>query len=1299
MTTSRPCLASAAVCIVLGASNVASANDAYPLTPSDINVSLFARDPLVRNPCAITFDSQGRLCVGMGPQYRSPKPDTAGDSVYILTDRDGDGTADERKRFATGFNSIQGLAWKGRDLWVANAPDLTIVRDLDGDDEADEYVRLYTDLGNLEHGLHGLNWGPDGKLYMSKGNSKGHSRPPKPVAPKPFRDLWGVHLPDAPDFPKPVVFSKGEYENSYHDPRDDWGLCGGILRCNADGSNLEIVSRGFRNPWDICFDDGFDWLGTDNDQTFGDKIFNPFYGAHFGWGHMWSYDWKGDDHLPSAPSAGPLFEGSGTGVIHCNVPGWPAKYRDIFLINDWLRREVYIYRSRWKGAWMQPAKEKFDLFAHAGGGRSMKQSAGRSFDPVDIEVGPDGAVYISSWGRDYGAVMKDGEMANQGRVYRLWPRVFDPTPRKLKPIPELSAAGLIEELKGVLAARRVDAQEELVRRGTSVRRELLAAMKREPGNKRLETWGLWALGRMPEGLPSMTLNSENARIQSLRILAHRGDASVAREIAGQLKDDNARIRHEAVLALHQLGASDHADELITRSANEADRVVYYSTWQALRALSPQSQLRVSLKDKRPAVRRAALLALLEDDRLGDDEIRLFSKDADAGAAALAVRRLGGKATTIIKGPALAGRAGSGKSPAKRTKLSALRPLYVVHSVKTVSGRKYEQATLEDGVKAYTDRAYRITDIPKILLGETFIRGANDDADQVAGTGATLHLRYPSTVYLADDMRGEKLPKWARGVFGKTDMTLKVEKRHTIYQASFPAGKHFFGPNREDVEGRKGNYILIVQPQVLRPPAERTRVADVLPLVAKAGVEHGRNLFFQMSGATCSVCHRMEGRGNVFAPDLSGIGGRADAAFIVRSILEPSAEITEGFAAQTVTLKSGDEYSGIVLGETGRALRLAVGGGHAQEIMKTDIKTRVGTHQSAMPNIFHTILKPADVAAITRYLLEAKPVAVAASKASAKPVEKLRENPAKPTARSGKPDPLSGTSFGNQSGFEITCTDDRLEIGFEGRDVASYFYRHEKVWRPFFANLKTPSGIQVTRNFPPREGDSRDHWDMHPGLSLGFAVLNGVNFWHNREGSMVHQAFDAVNAAGRRAEFIARNRYLDGDGNELCTETTQYRLQRNQHGFLITIDARLRASKDIFFGVKEEMGLTLRVATPITVKYGKGSILSAAGGANGKGTWGKVDKWWDYFGPVGKRNVGVQIISASDNPEVWSHSRDYGVLVANPFPVDIKANRHKKVNLAEGNELRLRFGVQIHDHADRSDYDPNAVHQDYLKNHE
>ena len=231
-------------------STLAAAPADFPIVSDDLEVKLFAREPLVRNPCAITFDAKGRLCVGMGPQYRTPKLETAGDSVWILLDKNHDGVAEDRKRFATGFNSIQGLAWKNGRLWVANAPDLTVVRDIDGDEVADEYIRLYTDLGNLEHGLHGLNWAPDGRLYMSKGNSKGLTQLPDRVAPKAFRELWGVQAADAPDFPAPKIFNAANYQKTYHDPADDWGREGGILRCDGDGKNLEIFSRGFRNPWD-----------------------------------------------------------------------------------------------------------------------------------------------------------------------------------------------------------------------------------------------------------------------------------------------------------------------------------------------------------------------------------------------------------------------------------------------------------------------------------------------------------------------------------------------------------------------------------------------------------------------------------------------------------------------------------------------------------------------------------------------------------------------------------------------------------------------------------------------------------------------------------------------------------------------------------------------------------------------------------------------------------------------------------------------------------------------------------------
>ena len=84
-----------------------------PQVPSGFKVTVYAKEPLVRNPCAMAFDAQGRLFIGQGPQYRKPKPDSPTDRVTLLIDADQDGRADHAKTFAEGFNSIQGygLVW------------------------------------------------------------------------------------------------------------------------------------------------------------------------------------------------------------------------------------------------------------------------------------------------------------------------------------------------------------------------------------------------------------------------------------------------------------------------------------------------------------------------------------------------------------------------------------------------------------------------------------------------------------------------------------------------------------------------------------------------------------------------------------------------------------------------------------------------------------------------------------------------------------------------------------------------------------------------------------------------------------------------------------------------------------------------------------------------------------------------------------------------------------------------------------------------------------------------------------
>ena len=614
-----------------------------PKVPAGFEVGVFASEPMIYKPTAICFDAQGRMMLGQGPQYPRNREDTPTDSVLLLMDTDGDGIADESKRFAEGFNSIQGLAWKGNDLYVANAPELTIVRDFDGDDEADEYVMVYTDLGNREHSLHGLNWGPDGKLYMSKGNSKGHNQPEKYgyVAPRPFRELWDVvHPSGAPDFYPPKTFTKETYKKTYHHWSDDWGREGGILRCDPLGANLEIVSRGLRNPWDMTMDDGFNWLGTDNDQNQGDRIIMPFFGAHFGWGHSYSSHWTGENHPLTAPISGPVFPGSGTGIIYYTHEQFPDDYRNVFFINDWLNG-TWVYHPVWDGALLQPSGGRWEPFAQRG---SML------YRPTDMEFGPDGTIYSCGWGGDYH--YEPGTVGSW--MYRIShtgnpiaPRTEWFPKKRALPYSQWSFDQLLTDLDhDVLPVWRVNAQDELVRRSDQVREPLIESIKSGLLSRGQETWAIWAVGRMEANDKSIdTAMGEfalstgparlNVRIQALRILSHRirnyrPDGRLPDIIEASLTDPEPRVRFEAVQAIWQAKQTHLRSALIDWLAQEEDSLVFYAGWGALRDLTNVEFRRQLLTDNRANVRLAALLSLLEQHNMTLEEVlALAETDPDA----------------------------------------------------------------------------------------------------------------------------------------------------------------------------------------------------------------------------------------------------------------------------------------------------------------------------------------------------------------------------------------------------------------------------------------------------------------------------------------------------------------------------------------------------------------------------------------------------------------------------------------------------------------------------------------------
>ena len=1243
--------------------NLCAIPEDFPVIAEDLKVSLFAQEPIVRNPCALTFDARGRPCVGMGPQYRSPAPDTPPDSVWILQDADNDGVADTRQEFATGFNAIQGLAWKGDWLWIANAPDLTRVRDTNGDDVADEYIRVYTDLGNLEHGLHGLNFGPDGRLYMSKGNSKGLTVLPDRLAPAAFRELWGIEVPPGTPEPQPVAFTSATYEKNYQNPRDDWGVTGGILRCNDDGSNLEIISRGFRNPWDISFDERFDWFGTDNDQTMGDKFFTPFFGSHFGWGHPWSYDWKGDDHLPTAPSSGPLFEGSGAGVIHCAIPGYPKKYNNVFFISDWLNREILIYRSKWDGAWRKPDRLELEVLAHAGGGRTMPLSKGRSFDPVDIEMGPDGAIWITSWGRQYGAHYENDKLANEGRIYRFWPRGYAPLQRSRD---TQTVQGLIADLGSHLPAWRTNAQEELIRRGESAEPSLRAALRNPTLPVALETWLVWTIGRInPEAWFGETTNR---KIQSIRVAAFNGSLHPA--IQQALSDEEPKVRLAAVSALRELKASGSTASLLELASRESDRIVYYAAWGALIDLLPPNQRKALLADKRPRVRLAALLGLLEEDSLSDREIERHAKDSHGPIADLSTSRLGGKHQFEHRGRPLT----------VTGQLQPPEPLVIPFSgVKASSGRAYRAATLRPGTPCYTDRSYRMTRVPPELEGLTFLQTACSDADAEDGITVTLNLSYPSTVYFIDDARAESLPNWARRQWKPTPLLIEGDDPRTmrVYRADLPSGPLTLGTSRDGIKARKGNYILAVRPKILSPDGTTATIESVLPLLPKTNLERGQDLFFSVHGANCASCHQVRGRGNNHAPDLSDIGSRASARVLLESILDPSASIVEGFAAQVISTRSGKGYAGILLEETGKHVTMAMLGGKTSRIERADILSREILPVSAMPPGFGAMMTSQQLADLTAWLMSLR-----------------------------KPEPISA----NEEEFTFQQEGKELHLHLGKTRVATYLLGHEKLTRRAFVNVRTPSGIKITRNFPPRRPEdidpsSRDnqriiHPVMHPGLWMSFGWIDGNDYWRLTSKVQFEKYLEEPASSGREATFSTRDRYLDEQGTgTVCVQDTNYRFRRVPAGIQINWEATFyNEDRDFLFGDQEESGLALRIASPLRVKGGNGRILNDRGEKNGTGTWGRKFRWIDYSGVINGKRAGILVIPDPANPRsCWSHSRDYGVLASNPFPKQPSERREPYITtrVRKGERLRMAFTIIIHESEDQK-FDQRRILGDFLR---
>jgi len=192
----------------------------------------------------------------------------------------------------------------------------------------------------------------------------------------------------------------------------------------------------------------------------------------------------------------------------------------------------------------------------------------------------------------------------------------------------------------------------------------------------------------------------------------------------------------------------------------------------------------------------------------------------------------------------------------------------------------------------------------------------------------------------------------------------------------------------------------------------------------------------------------------------------------------------------------------------------------------------------------------------------------------------------------------------------------------------------------------------------------------------------------------------------QGSFAVRNQYLDqkDPSRVVCEEIVRYTFVTRPAGYLILWDSTFSSDKEFTLGDQEEMGLGVRMATPLRVgpsggselAPGVGKITDSAGRTNEAEIWGNAADWCDYSGTIAGQSVGVTFFGHPENfRPSWFHVRDYGMMTANPFGRQAFAKGDKSsVVVRPGEKCRLRYGILIHSGPEGSQTDLAAEYKDY-----
>ncbi|MFO0809925.1 MAG: PmoA family protein [Gemmataceae bacterium] len=292
---------------------------------------------------------------------------------------------------------------------------------------------------------------------------------------------------------------------------------------------------------------------------------------------------------------------------------------------------------------------------------------------------------------------------------------------------------------------------------------------------------------------------------------------------------------------------------------------------------------------------------------------------------------------------------------------------------------------------------------------------------------------------------------------------------------------------------------------------------------------------------------------------------------------------------------------------------------------------------------------------------------------------------------------------------LCAAEPRVEVK---ADVAEFRFGPELVGRylfdakqpkPYLWPLNAPGGIGVTRPFPMEpaaKGGTADHihhksaWFSHgdilvDGIEPAKKVrgVEGFDFWDEAPGHSTVVCVGASKAGD--AKLTLRNEWRSPEGRKLLDETRTVTLYDRGGDRMFVFDIDIHASvAALTFADTKEGAFAIRVRDDLRVGEKdkinpKSKITNAEGKINQAGCWGQLSAWCDYSGEVEGKTVGVAILADPTNPQpsCW-HSRDYGLMAANPFGrsksgFPAMKGRTDAVKVAKGDHLKMRFGLLVH----------------------